>query len=160
MILLVVSGNPIPKNTSSLLITNNAVCCHMQHTSTKLLLPILAIFFPLTPGHACLPSSDTLGAGFFLPTTIGPRFEDQLGFPDSQDCGVKKWPLQARGQGGQFGMNGQGSTVAASPVADHVAQNSRGRPLAHPLAPMVEMLVVMVCTSNICIALSYASCPK
>ena len=55
---------------------------------------------------------------------------------------MKKWSLQAHGQGGQFGVNGQGLHVSASPVADPAAQNPRGRPLAHPLAPTVEMLLV------------------
>ena len=38
-------------------------------------------------------------------------------------------------------MNGPGSTVAASPVADPAAQIPRGGPLAYPLAPTVEMLL-------------------
>ena len=38
---------------------------------------------------------------------------------------MKKWPLQARGQGGGFGVNGQGLPVAASPVAAPAGQNSR-----------------------------------
>ena len=51
---------------------------------------------------------------------------------------MEKWSLYPRGQGGQFGVTGQRSTVGASPVADPAAQNPR----AGPLAPMVEMLSV------------------
>jgi hypothetical protein len=50
---------------------------------------------------------------------------------------VKKWSLQARGQGGLFGINGQGLPVATSPVAGIAAQN----PQWGPLAPTVEMLL-------------------
>ena len=50
---------------------------------------------------------------------------------------MTKWSLQARGQGGQFGVNGQGLPVAALPVTEPTAQNPWGR----PLAPMVEMLL-------------------
>ena len=55
---------------------------------------------------------------------------------------MEKWSLYPRGQGGQFGVTGQRSTVGASPVVDPAAQNPRAGPLTRPLAPMVEMLSV------------------
>ena len=54
---------------------------------------------------------------------------------------MKKWSPHPRGQGGQFHVNGPGSTVAASPVVDHAAQIPRGGSLAYPLAPTVEMFL-------------------
>ena len=53
---------------------------------------------------------------------------------------VKKYSLEGSGQGGEFGVNGQSLPVAASPVALYAAHTSRCGPLAHPLAPTVEML--------------------
>ena len=59
------------------------------------------------------------------------------------EFGVRKWPLHLCGQGAKFGVASPVSTVAASPVADPATQNPRGGPLACPLAPTVEMLLVL-----------------